>query len=1087
MDQTGADGGKGPCRMDDIISRSPVVVFVRENADGWPAKLVSDNVSNLFGWDKNDFLTGRVLYSQVVHPEDLPRVSQEIKSCSADASAGRVNHKPYRVVGRDGSVRWVEDFTTIVRGTGGEVCAYESVLSDITDRRKLEEKLHLIEFSIDQASEGITWIDSESRIVYVNDEECRRLGYSRGELLNKTVFDIDPTVTPTAWREQWQELQQKGAITREAEHRSKCGAVFPIESTVKYIRYGDKEYSFAFRRDITERKRIEEEQARLQAKLVNAMELAHLGPWEHDLVNDVFILSDPFFRIYRTTVQEFGGYRMSTEQHIRRFTHPDDRAFVTNKMREILSRADSFSGQQMEHRFLYPDGSVGYVAVRCFFVRNAEGKTIRVYGVNQDITERKLAERERLASLKYFESMDMVNRAMQGTQDLEQMMRNTLDAVLSIFKCDRAFLLYPCDPDAVSWTVPVERFLPEFSNGFPPGLEVRMDSEAAGVFRMVLDTGQALAFGDESGRLLPEGLAEVSQINSLLAMALHPRMGKPWMFGIHQCSHSRNWSPEEEKLLQGIGRRLGDVLGTLLTYRDLRKSEAFLNSIVENIPDTIFVKDAGALKFMSTNRAGEKLLGYSREELVGKHICDLLPEDQGRAIDISDRGVLDAKRLADIPEETIRRRDGETRVLRTKKIPLLGDTGKAQHLLVISEDITELTKLHAQLAQTQKMEALGTMSGGIAHDFNNILQPMLGYCELLKKELVDVGNAYTYVDGIHASGLRARNLVRQILTFSRHSERETVSVNLQPVIKDALELSRSIISSHITIRHAIAEDCGVVMADLSQCNQILMNLMINAWHAMEEDGGEIFVGLEEMALDENGLNGVPVTPGRYAVMTISDTGCGIPPAVLEKIFEPYFTTKDQGRGTGLGLAVVYGIVREHGGYIGVSSRVGEGTIFTVCLPLADVDADDDTDVQEALPELSRGGGGNEHILLVDDEELIREMYTDMLTHAGYRITSHENGVEALKAFREDPLAYHLVITDISMPIMTGDRLAAELMVIRPGIPIIVCTGFSNSIGRDEAGALGIRAFLTKPVSLATITRTVREVLDEENAQGLGNN
>jgi len=1069
---------KGRRYAGGIILRSPAVAFVWENAEGWPVEYVSENVGSVFGWGTDDFLSGRVTYAQVVHPEDLSRVTEEVRRSSADPSADRVLHAPYRIVARDGSIRWVEDLTTILREADGRVSVYEGILIDITERRRMEEKLHLIQFSIDNASEGITWFDSNGRIIYVNEEECRRLGYTREELLKLTVFDVDPTVTPEIWQEHWEELRRRGSITRESVHRSKSGEVFPIESSIRFIRYGDKEYTFAFRRDITKRKKAEAEQERLRTLLESAMEIANLGPWEHDLFNDVFIMNDHFYRVYHTTAEQVGGYTLSSEEHIRRFTHPDDIPRVMMEMRGIMAKADSLSGHQIEHRFLYPDGKVGYMAVRISFVKDSSGRVVKAYGVNQDITERKLAERERQANLKYFESMDKVNRAIQGTHDLDQMMHDVLDIVLSIFECDRAFLLYPCDPDAASWTVPMERNRPEYPGAFDLKIEMPMDEEMARLFRAVLDSDRVVSFGGGSAWPPPSGIAERFQIKSMIVTALSLKLGKPWMFGIHQCAYARTWTAEEEKLIREIGRRLSDALTSLLMYRDLRKNEEYLSNILENIPDTIFVKDAEELRFLSINQAGEKLLGFSREEMIGKNSHDLVPEDQARRYDEADREVLDGGKQVDIPEEIIRNREGEPRVLRTKKIPIPDETGKPHQLLFIAEDVTDFKKLQTQLNQSQKMEALGAMSGGIAHDFNNILQPMLGYCEFLMDDLPADSPQQRYAAEIFKSSMRAKDLVNQILAFSRQSDLQMIPVELPLVVKEAVKLCRSIISSNIEISLNIQKESLITMADPTQLHQIIMNLMINAYHALEQKGGEIAVDLTQTQLEKRDLKGISLRPGKYARLSISDTGSGMARPVLEKIFEPYFTTKAQGKGTGLGLSVVYGIVKGHGGHIDVYSEVGKGTTFNVYLPMADTTSGS----KPAVEHETQIPAGNEHILLVDDEEMIVQLESKVLERIGYRVTSCRNGADALAVFSETPEDFDLVITDMNMPNMTGDQLAREVLTIRPDIPIIICTGFSDKISRDEATAIGVKEFLMKPVAVSEMSRKVRAVLDGREAK-----
>lgn len=353
---------------------------------------------------------------------------------------------------------------------------------------------------------------------------------------------------------------------------------------------------------------------------------------------------------------------------------------------------------------------------------------------------------------------------------------------------------------------------------------------------------------------------------------------------------------------------------------------------------------------------------------------------------------------------------------------------------------------------------------------------MLGYCEFLKDDLPADSPQQEFVDGIFKSGLRAKDLVNQILTFSRQSDRSTVPVELQIVVKEAVKLCRSIISSNINITQDIQKDCARIVADPTQMHQIIMNLIVNAYHATEETGGEINIRLKEIQLGKNELKGSLLEPGRYARLSISDTGCGMAPPVLDKIFDPYFSTKPQGKGTGLGLAVVYGIVTEHGGHINVYSAVGKGTTFNIYLPLAEKTSDEMPTVKAVLQQAT----GNEKILLVDDEKLIIQLESQMLKRLGYHVTFCENGAEALVLFKKNPTDFDLVLTDMNMPNMTGDLLAREILAIRKDIPIVICTGFSDKIGLDEAKAIGVKEFLMKPVAISELSAKVRKVLDDSS-------
>ncbi len=384
----------------------------------------------------------------------------------------------------------------------------------------------------------------------------------------------------------------------------------------------------------------------------------------------------------------------------------------------------------------------------------------------------------------------------------------------------------------------------------------------------------------------------------------------------------------------------------------------------------------------------------------------------------------------------------------------------------------ERDMLERKLRQTQKMEAIGTLAGGIAHDFNNILFPILGYTEMLLAEIPEDSPFKKPLSRIYTGSIRARDLVKQILTFARQDTSELKLMKIQPVIKEAIKLIRSTIPTSIEIKQEISPDCGAVRADPTQIHQIIMNLATNAYHAMAAAGGQLTIILKEINTDGSGLNDHDITPGLYVCLTVGDTGPGINKDIVNKIFDPFFTTKEKGKGTGMGLSVVHGIVKSMNGAIRVYSEPGKGAEFHVYLPVIKSD-------YEKQPVLSMGPvrGGIEHVLLVDDEETILIMETQMLKYLGYRVTSRNSSLEALEAFRFNPDQFDLVITDMAMPNMSGDKLTVELMKIRPDIPIILCTGFSEIMSETKAASLGIKGFLLKPVVMKDLARKIREVLD----------
>lgn len=386
--------------------------------------------------------------------------------------------------------------------------------------------------------------------------------------------------------------------------------------------------------------------------------------------------------------------------------------------------------------------------------------------------------------------------------------------------------------------------------------------------------------------------------------------------------------------------------------------------------------------------------------------------------------------------------------------------------------IDEKTTLERQLRQSQKMESIGTLAGGIAHDFNNILTAILGYAQLGEFETSHESSLRAYFHQITKAGDRAKDLVKHILTFSRHSEQEKGPVHIHSLLKEVLKLMRASTPTTIEINEDIDPDCEHIIADPTQIHQVIMNLCTNAVHAMEQKGGVLEVSLKIVSLDQYDLHDEQeMLPGEYVNLAIRDSGHGIPAGILERIFDPYFTTKEIDKGTGLGLSVVHGIVKSHGGKISVVSEVGFGSTFSIFLPSVATEKVYSKIHEEKLPQ------GKENILLVDDEETVASVQKQLLDSLGYHVTVRTSSVEAYEAFKNQPQKFDLVITDQTMPNMTGVELAKELLLLRPDIPIILCTGFSQSLDEIKVRAHGIRGFAMKPVAISELAALIRQVLD----------
>ncbi len=389
----------------------------------------------------------------------------------------------------------------------------------------------------------------------------------------------------------------------------------------------------------------------------------------------------------------------------------------------------------------------------------------------------------------------------------------------------------------------------------------------------------------------------------------------------------------------------------------------------------------------------------------------------------------------------------------------------------------EKKQLEDQLRQAQKMEAIGTLAGGIAHDFNNILAAIMGHTELALIQLAEKDQAERCLSEVLRASDRAKDLVAQILSFSRHSDSELKPLQISIIIKEALRLIRSTLPTTIHINRIIQDQNSIVVGNATQIHQIMMNLCTNAAHAMAGQGGNMTVSLQavDIAIDDLADSSTyppGLAPGRYVCLTVADTGPGIPPHLINRIFDPYFTTKDKGVGTGLGLAVVQGIVQNHGGIIEVASSEGKGTIFYIYLPRIESEIKDEIKTLQAIPD------GHESILYVDDDPTLAELGGKLLTTLGYRVVTETNPHHALEMFLERPQAFDLVITDLIMPGLTGEALAAEILKHCPQMPIIVCTGFSERLSEDQLIQFGLRGILYKPITIQHLAQVIRQVLDK---------
>jgi PAS domain S-box-containing protein len=516
-----------------------------------------------------------------------------------------------------------------------------------------------------------------------------------------------------------------------------------------------------------------------------------------------------------------------------------------------------------------------------------------------------------------------------------------------------------------------------------------------------------------------------------------------------------------------------DITARKRSENEIRQARDYFETILKTSPDAIFVANDDGYIVMA-NESVVDVYGYQPEELIGQHVSVLATDDE-QAVQKS------MSMIEELYENGIvrnflgerKRKDGTIIEIESSHALLKRPDGSVAGTVSSTRDITDRKRFEEQQRQSQKMEAVGTLAGGIAHDFNNILGIILGYAELSKDVVAGNSVLEKNLSQILKAAERAKDLVQQILAFSRKRESQVKPLQMNLMIKEALKLLRASLPATISIQSDIEDTDDVVVADATEIHQIVMNLCTNAAHAMQHSGGVIEVILKPVDLDMHAIEYYTgIGPGPYMQLSIKDTGMGIPGDIIGRIFEPFFTTKEVGKGTGMGLAMVHGIVKRYKGDIKVYSEPGKGAVFHIVLPRVEAEKVQGPVAEREAPQ------GSESVLLVDDEAVLLDVGEKILSSLGYHVTAAGGAVEALEIFTKNPAAFDFVITDQTMPQLTGYALAQKLMEIRAGIPVILCTGYSDLVTAESALAGGIKAFVIKPLNRLALAETIRRVLDK---------
>jgi PAS domain S-box-containing protein len=750
-------------------------------------------------------------------------------------------------------------------------------------------------------------------------------------------------------------------------------------------------------------------------------------------------------------------------------------------------------------RFLREMGAESYVGT---LVKDARGKATAILAVLDDkpvgdrskharslLTifaaragmeiERKRSEEQIRIAHKRLQAVDRIGTLAGGSLDLEEVLNRILEGALEASGASVG-MIYLKDPGSgcfrlaaaqgVSGTLVDEHRKSQIGPG--EGLTGRIAQSGKAIF-----VRENVA---EDPRLARSAVpvAKGEQLNSFVGV---PILAGDEAIGVLNLSSRRPDVLDEENIT--LAAAIGAHVGSAVRNARLFFERTRLATAIEQAAETIVITDLnGSIQYV--NPAFEKTTGYQREEAIGRNPRIL---QSGKHDAEFYRELWDALPRGEVwrGRFTNKRKDGSLYEEEATITPIRGARGEIINYVAVKRDVTREAELEARLRQTQKMEAIGTLAGGIAHDFNNILSAILGYADLAIQDAGDSQSVCADIREVIKAGKRAADLVAQILAFSRQAEQDQRPMRLQEVVHEALDLLRGTLPSTIEIREDIDPDCGPMIGDPTRVHQVVINLCTNAFHAMREKGGVLEVGVQEIG-PTSGLDAAPrnLLPHTHVCLTVRDTGCGMDAATLERIFDPYFTTKKVGEGTGLGLATVHGIVAQHHGAIIVDSRPGKGAAFRIFFPLhgapplAAQEAAGPPEDSARPPLLAKEG---ERVLLVDDETVIVDVGRTSLERLGYRVTGCAGSIEALEAFRARPDEFDVVVTNQTMPALTGIELAEEILRIRPDIPIILCTGFSEIVDEQKAKARGIREYAMKPIVADDLAKTIRRVLDDESS------
>lgn len=914
---------------------------------------------------------------------------------------------------KDGSIFVGEAVDTPVHDVQGQLVGHITVMRDVTGQRRAQQALRMMRFAVEHASIAVYWANATGRFVYVNGAACRLLGYQAEELLRMSVADVDPDFPVNRWPEHWAELKRGGALVFRTRHRRRDGSEFPVEVTATYVEFEGQEYIFAFAWDLTGQKRVEqalrESEDRYRALSGVATEAV--------VIHDGAAIVDCNEVCCRMFGYEFGELLGAD---VFSLGAPE----LGPRLKENAAKPNA---GPYEAEGLRKDGTRFPIEITGRSIP-FRGQTRRVVTV-RDISERKRAE----------------EAARQSEARYRILAENARDVIwMSDFKLN------------FTYVSPSVKTLRGYTS---EEAELQTLEETLAPSSAVLARE---AFAEALGGWVddPTGQSATAQ-SRVLELEMTHKDG------------STVWTEVTMTLARDAEGRPTGIIGITRDIAERRQAEEErrrLARAVEQTADAILVVDADG-RIAYANQAAETLSGYSRRQLVDASLYALAdtPRQRGTLRRVwataRNRRLWQGRVALARPDGTAYHCDVTISAVRD------ADGALANHVIT-ARDVTEQLGLEEQLRHAQKMEALGALAGGVAHDFNNMLTAIRGYAELLRNGDLPPADVVRAGERIGQAAERAGTLTSQLLGFARKGMLRKAPVDMYASVQEAIALLSHAIDKRVEFRADLRAEHAVVLGDENQLDQVLLNLALNACDAMPEGGRMVFSTTDVDVTPADTTRHPDARPGRYVAVSVSDTGTGIPADLVDRVFDPFVTTKPKGEGSGMGLAMVYGIVSAHGGWVEVSTREREGSVFTVFIPVAQ----DQTQAERTAGKRSEVLRGTGRILVVDDEEIVREILCDMLKRLGYEAVETESGQEAIEAYRLQRESIDAVILDLVMPGMSGGEAFDALRAIDPSVKALLSTGHSPDGATQALLDRGVKGLVPKPYGLGELSQALHDAL-----------